>query len=443
LLEEEFENPLSAGAPAPSLQTFYFREAVEVQFLRFDLDSYWGDIGGGLDYFDVLTVSELCQSIEMMDGCPPYDCGSPAPLIEKHPGVKCQCRHKCTEPASHATTAAATVLILIFLALAFLLIFLTKRRKQESKKPESTHLEDSNVGNESPQESSPANDEGSYLYVNTETEKEEALMPNHVSLHKDANLKERSKEASTQIENLEEEFLNLVKFVKENVKMEMTIATQGENKAHNRYTDIAPFDDNYISLKSEVFQSPEEVTYVNASRIVFTHCQQTFLAAQAPRPVSFCNFWHMVIQEEVSVIVMITKLVENNKRKAHQYWPEETGEDPLGLVLDIGGGCSVEFISTSYQGSYFLRTFSVWLPDGGVRKVIQLQTEDWPDLTAPEEPRVLLDLIHKTHDFQEVNRQSDKKSRHNFGALQCRSGKNWNLPGGVQALAGLHQSQRE
>ena len=55
------------------------------------------------------------------------------------------------------------------------------------------------------------------------------------------------------------------------------------------------------------------------------------------------------------MIVMITKLVEKNKRKAHQYWPEDVGEDPLGLVLDLGGGCRVEFISSSYQGSYFLR----------------------------------------------------------------------------------------
>ena len=53
--------------------------------------------------------------------------------------------------------------------------------------------------------------------------------------------------------------------------------------------------------------------------------------------------------------MMITKLVEKNKRKAHQYWPEDGGEDPLGLVLDLGGGCRVEFISSSYQGSYFLR----------------------------------------------------------------------------------------
>ena len=57
LLEEEFENPLLEGAPAPTLQTLYFKEAVEVQFLRFDLDSYWGIFGGGLDYFSVITVS--------------------------------------------------------------------------------------------------------------------------------------------------------------------------------------------------------------------------------------------------------------------------------------------------------------------------------------------------------------------------------------------------
>ena len=57
LLDEEFENPLTVGATAPILQTFYFKEAVEVQFLRFDLDSYWGPYGGGLDFFSVITVS--------------------------------------------------------------------------------------------------------------------------------------------------------------------------------------------------------------------------------------------------------------------------------------------------------------------------------------------------------------------------------------------------
>ena len=64
LLQKEFENPFKDGAPAPTLQTFYFKEAVEVQFLRFDLDSYWGTSGGGLDYFSVITVSgNLCSGV--------------------------------------------------------------------------------------------------------------------------------------------------------------------------------------------------------------------------------------------------------------------------------------------------------------------------------------------------------------------------------------------
>ena len=77
LLEEEFENPLPAGAPAPSLQTFYFREAVEVQFLRFDLDSYWGDIGGGLEFFDVITVSGNFCSVLVYPCVSEQSCANP------------------------------------------------------------------------------------------------------------------------------------------------------------------------------------------------------------------------------------------------------------------------------------------------------------------------------------------------------------------------------
>ena len=72
--------------------------------------------------------------------------------------------------------------------------------------------------------------------------------------------------------------------------------------------------------------------------------------------------------------------------------------------------------------------------------------------------------MHKTHVLQEANKKSDKKpgdniilnlsksccpnpilylTRHNPGPLQRRSWENRNVLGGVQALARLHQPQRQ
>ena len=57
LLEGEFDEVKKPPAPPPTLQTFYFEEAVELQFLRFDLVSFWGQHGGGIGTFEVITVS--------------------------------------------------------------------------------------------------------------------------------------------------------------------------------------------------------------------------------------------------------------------------------------------------------------------------------------------------------------------------------------------------
>ena len=68
LLQAEFEDPLSDGAPPPELETFYFNEVVQLQLLKFDLDSFWGTLGGGLDFFAVITASgiKLDVSITLM-----------------------------------------------------------------------------------------------------------------------------------------------------------------------------------------------------------------------------------------------------------------------------------------------------------------------------------------------------------------------------------------
>ena len=86
--------------------------------------------------------------------------------------------------------------------------------------------------------------------------------------------------------------------------------------------------------------------------IALSGCKQRFIATQAPKVgISFPNFWQMIVEKKVRVVVMITALQEKNRRKAEQYWPDiETG------VLDIGRGMTLEYRSTSYQGTYYHRS---------------------------------------------------------------------------------------
>ena len=140
----------------------------------------------------------------------------------------------------------AGVSILLLLVVAAVIFFLIKRRKKEpkvsGKKDEvevpgvtenTTHLK-TNKEIQGPED----NTEGMYIYTNAETETAEEPLPKHVSLLKDAKLKERSKAMAENEESLEEEFFSLVDYVKDNIKKEMNVRTEGKNTEHNRYLDI-------------------------------------------------------------------------------------------------------------------------------------------------------------------------------------------------------------
>ena len=54
LVEDELLD--TRGKPA-ELLNFTFKEPVEIQFLKFDLISYWGNFGGGLQYFSAILAT--------------------------------------------------------------------------------------------------------------------------------------------------------------------------------------------------------------------------------------------------------------------------------------------------------------------------------------------------------------------------------------------------
>ncbi|OPL33216.1 receptor-type kappa tyrosine-protein phosphatase, partial [Mytilus galloprovincialis] len=62
--------------------------------------------------------------------------------------------------------------------------------------------------------------------------------------------------------------------------------------------------------------------YINASYIDNYDQEKAYIASQGPKKVTMRDFWHMIWQENVGKIVMVTQLEENKKKKCEMYWPE-------------------------------------------------------------------------------------------------------------------------
>lgn len=78
------------------------------------------------------------------------------------------------------------------------------------------------------------------------------------------------------------------------------------------------------------------------------------LMISAPLPDTVKDFWQMVWDNKVPVIVMLTKLVEGGRPKCHRYWPEKVGE-----VSQPKSYLTVKLTATQYFADYELRTFEV------------------------------------------------------------------------------------
>ncbi|XP_023057914.1 tyrosine-protein phosphatase non-receptor type 3 isoform X2 [Piliocolobus tephrosceles] len=165
----------------------------------------------------------------------------------------------------------------------------------------------------------------------------------------------------------------------------ITFAKLPQNLDKNRYKDVLPYDTTRVLL-----QGNED--YINASyvnmEIPAANLVNKYIAAQGPLPHTCAQFWQVVWDQKLSLIVMLTTLTERGRTKCHQYWP-----DPPD-VMDHGNfhiQCQSEDCTIAYVSREMLVTNT---QTGEEHTVTHLQYVAWPDHGVPDDSSDFLEFVN-------------------------------------------------
>ncbi|XP_060630551.2 receptor-type tyrosine-protein phosphatase C [Anolis sagrei] len=208
-----------------------------------------------------------------------------------------------------------------------------------------------------------------------------------------------------------------------------------ENKSKNRSSTVIPYDYNRVLFKHEEEGSRESEhegsessddesdcdeepnKYINASFISGYWLQNGMIATQGPLPETIGDFWNMVYQRKVKVIVMLTELRDNTQELCEQYWGN--GQETYGSI-------TVDLKDVDSSSSYTIRTFDVThVKRKEPRKVYQYQYHKWKASGLPESPKDLVTIIQNLKQKLPTPDKESEALAHSKNAqvvIHCRDG---------------------
>ncbi|PPQ98874.1 hypothetical protein CVT24_003505 [Panaeolus cyanescens] len=207
-----------------------------------------------------------------------------------------------------------------------------------------------------------------------------------------------------------------------------------EKGAKNRYRHIWPFEHARVRLHQ---QRDNDDDYVNASYVQPLGTNKRYIATQGPLPSTFTDFWTLCWEQNVHVIVMLTREVEGAMVKCGTYWADsDFGPLHLRLIstegdippqerpITAGFFAQTSNIPTSRSShrkqphpagsqrryrhhhhnngtEIVKRVFELThrgYPEAKPRRIIHLQYLEWPDMNVPDDPRGVLGLVKQVEE---------------------------------------------
>nr|XP_020042909.1 tyrosine-protein phosphatase non-receptor type 12 [Castor canadensis] len=165
-----------------------------------------------------------------------------------------------------------------------------------------------------------------------------------------------------------------------------------ENVKKNRYKDILPFDHSRVKL---TLKTPsQDSDYINANFIKGVYGPKAYVATQGPLANTVIDFWRMIWEYNVVIIVMACREFEMGRKKCERYWPLY-GEDPI-----IFAPFKISCVSTYFYIYYLFRKMVlVFMKES--RRLYQFHYVNWPDHDVPSSFDSILDMISLMRKYQE------------------------------------------
>ncbi|KAJ6654347.1 hypothetical protein lerEdw1_006940, partial [Lerista edwardsae] len=180
-----------------------------------------------------------------------------------------------------------------------------------------------------------------------------------------------------------------------------SVAQRPENQVKNRYSNVLPYDNSRVLLTPKPGDPNSD--YINASYLPGYKSAKEFIAAQGPLPVTLHDFWHMIWEQRVNTLVMLTKCIENEREKCEHYWP-------LDYTPCVYGNITVSVVTETILPDWTIRDFrmkkvnSNQTHESEVRFARHYHYTAWPDHQVPLDTSTILrfrDLVREHMEQQE------------------------------------------
>lgn len=173
-----------------------------------------------------------------------------------------------------------------------------------------------------------------------------------------------------------------------------------ENVYKNRYPDIKAYDQTRVKL-SQV-DSIAGSDYINGNFVLGYKERKKFICAQGPMDTTVNDFWRMIWEQHLELILMLTNLEEYSKTKCAKYWPDKTeGDKTFGDV-------SVTHIQETRYSDYIVRELKITKTGTGreseERKITQYHYLIWKDFMAPEHPHGIIKFIKRLNEAYSIEK---------------------------------------